>query len=268
MKRILITGSDGFVGRHAVRAFMERGVEVMGADRKTGIDLSLDQWIHYYVEEHQPDLIVHLASSCSTLGSINRPIETFRDTVVVGATVMEIANRLQIPVILTSSVKARDGMTPYGAAKQMVETWFGECSRTFGVPLIINRPGTIYGPGQEGSFESGWIAWFLRAAREDIEIVINGTGHQVRDLLHVSDYVSLLLRQALRPGSYEGRVWDVGGGEQNIVSVMEMARYLGLRYSHGPSRYGDAMAYVGINDAPGWEPKIYWRESGMFEVQR
>jgi CDP-paratose 2-epimerase len=261
--KVLVTGSDGFVGRHTVKALRDRGIEVIEADKKTGQDLSKAGWLNRLVVA-EPDLIIHLAGSCSTLGSLHRPMETFMDTVTSAVTVTQVAASLSIPMLLTSSVKARDGMTPYGAAKQMVETWALEMSRSFEFPLVINRPGTIYGPGQEGSLESGWIAWFLKAKREGLEVVVNGDGLQVRDLLHVSDYVNLLMLQMQAPRLYSHQVWDVGGGSANVVTVNEIVTYLGLEYTHGRERYGDARGYVGHNDVPGWEPTIFWPESETF----
>jgi nucleoside-diphosphate-sugar epimerase len=261
--KVLVTGSDGFVGRHTVKALRDRGIEVIEADKKTGQDLSNIAQANVLVIE-EPDLIIHLAGSCSTLGSLNRPSVTFRDTVMSAVTVTQVAALLSIPMLLTSSVKARDGMTPYGAAKQMVETWALEMSRSFDFPLVINRPGTIYGPGQEGSQESGWIAWFLKAKQEGLEVVINGDGHQRRDLLHVSDYVDLLMLQVEDPRRYAVQTWDVGGGTVNVVTVNEIATLLGLDYTHGPERYGDARGYVGHNHVPGWKPKVFWRDSETF----
>jgi len=261
--RVLVTGSAGFVGRHLMDALGDRNIDVIGYDKKNYGDLNWD-WVVDECIKFDPTVIVHLASSCSTLGSVRDPMATFTDTVRTTASICEVARTLQAPLILTSSVKARDGMTPYGAAKQMSETWASEMSRTYDFPLVINRPGTIYGPGQEGSEESGWIAWFLRAQKENIEITINGDGLQVRDLLYVKDYVNLLLVQLAKPEIYTEKIWDVGGGSSNVVTVVEMADYLGLSYLYGPARYGDARGYVGLNDVPGWEPKIFWRESETF----
>ena len=255
--RVLVTGSAGFVGGHTVRALEKRGHRVVGLDKKTGWDLA---WKTFY-DPDGFDAIIHHASSCSTAGSLVTPRGTFYDTVVTAANVLEMARENKTPVIVTSSVKARDGMTPYGAAKQMVETWAKEYSRSFDFPVIINRPGTIYGPGQEGSEESGWIAWFLEAKRLGREVIVNGNGLQVRDLLHVSDYVRLLLAQLDAIGIYAGGIYDVGGGRKNAVRVIDMVTHLGLRYQHGPSRYGDAEEYVGHNLVPGWEPEVLWWES-------
>lgn len=256
--KILVTGSAGFIGTHVEMALRERGDRVTGLDKKTGWDLS--QRTPYPAEGY--DVIVHLASTCSTPGSMANPKGTFYDTVVTTANVLEMA-RISggIPVIVTSSVKARDGMTPYGAAKQMVETWAFSYHDDFGLPVVINRPGTVYGPGQEGSEESGWIAWFCEAKRLGREVTINGDGSQIRDLLHVSDYVDLLIEQIDHIKTYQGCRFDVGGGEENAVSVLEVAQHLGLRYRLGPARHGDAQEYIGENSLESWKPKVRWRES-------
>lgn len=262
MSRILVTGSEGFIGSHLVEALRVRGDNVYGADRKTGQFLELPAHAERVVRRANPDMIIHLAGSCSTPGSVAAPRDTFNDTVVTAVNMLEIARRLRIPIHITSSVKARDGMTPYGAAKRMVETWALEYRAAYELPVVINRPGTVYGPGQEGSTESGWIAWFLEAAHRGLKVTINGDGNQWRDLLHVGDYVRLVLTQIESFKTYDtGAPWDVGGGYQNAVTVNEMVRHLGLEADHGPPRYGDARAYIGVNDVPGWEPRIDWRAS-------
>ena len=255
--KVIVTGSSGFIGRHVVHSLQMRGDDVIGLDRKTGVDLPfpMEAW------NPRPDAIIHLASTCSTPGSLKDPIGTFRDTVITAVNVIESARAERIPVVITSSVKARDGQTPYGASKRMVETWALEARAAFGIPIVINRPGTIYGPGQEGSDESGWIAWFCKARDEGLTVTINGDGDQVRDLLHVDDYVRLLLMQIDDPEYNDGMVFDVGGGLLNAVTVNDIVWHLGLSHVYGPPRYGDSRSYIGENDVPGWEPKIHWRTS-------
>jgi len=287
---IIVTGSAGFIGKALYASLATDDVGVVGYDKKTGVDLAdfENPLLGVLLSSVSPTCIVHLASSVSTPRSIAHPEETFRDTVMTTVMVMKAAAGGKTPVILTSSVKARDGRTPYGAAKVMAETWAMEMANVHQIPLVINRPGTVYGQGQEGSAESGWVAHFLKAKAQDDEVVINGSGEQVRDLLHVDDYVRLLRAQIddIRPrqvteshvdlrykefptydfrvGANPPSIWDVGGGRKNEVTVKQMAEHLGLRYTHGPERYGDAWRYVGKNRVPGWSPRIDWRESGMF----
>lgn len=269
--KVLVTGHIGFVGSNFTalthKLYDLTGVDIRASHDDTsrvGLDLANEDIARGVVEKVQPDAVVHLASSVSTPGSIERPLQTFRDTVRTAVNVLEACRPTKTPVLLTSSVKARDGMTPYGASKRMAETWAQEYADCYDLPVIINRPGTIYGPGQEGSPESGWIAWFLKAKEEGIRVTVNGEGDQIRDLLHVQDYVKLLVQQLSDIDRYTGRVWDVGGGAMNAVSVEKMVEWLKLDHTHGPRRYGDAQTYVGENDVPGWEPEINWKDSGYF----
>jgi nucleoside-diphosphate-sugar epimerase len=249
------------VGTHTVAALEDRKHTVYGVDRKLGHDLSFPAQAQR-LADWQPDVIVHLASACSTLASIRDPLGTFSDTVLPLVYTLEVARRVGAAFIHTSSVKARDGLTGYGAAKKMTELWAKEYRATYHMPLIINRPGTIYGPGQEGSPESGWIAWFCKARAENLPVVLNGNGQQIRDLLHVSDYVKLLVLQVQNLETYDrGRIYDVGGGPKNAVTVEQMAKHLGLTYTFGPARYGDWPKYIGKNDAPDWKPEVNWWES-------
>lgn len=280
MKRVLVTGSEGFVGKHLVKAINDAGHVAWGVDKSDPgwnrpyaltADLADPQAIDK-ITYMKPDIIVHLASTCSTLGSVLRPDETFRDAVITNGHMLEAARRLNVPYLLTTSVKARDGLTPYGAAKRMNELWAIEHARAYGMTVVINRPGTIYGPGQEGSLESGWIAWFMKAKREGLPVTIYGDGSQRRDLLHVSDYVALLMQQIenpLRDAWYENRdpkyqINDVGGGMMNQVTVEEVAEYLGLEHVHGHPRFGDVQVYTGMNNGL-WQPKVRWRESEVFQ---
>lgn len=276
--KVLVTGSEGFVGKHLTKALRDRGHVAYGIDKKQtywrdpgNLEADLaDPSVIEKIVYMGPDIIVHLASTCSTLGSVLRPDETFRDSVITNGHAIEAARQLKIPYILTSSVKARDGLTPYGAAKRMNELWAIEYARAFEFPVVINRPGTIYGPGQEGSLESGWIAWFMKAKREGLTVTVNGDGSATRDLLHVSDYVALLINQIETPRTYSlsqwlpDRIWDIGGGHKNAVTIEQIVEYLGLDHIHGHKRFGDADTYIGVNQVPGWGPKVEWRWAEVF----
>lgn len=279
MSGLFVTGAAGFIGSRFAQMATDAGHIVYGADQKKepdddrefdphmhwGCDIAdFKQWQNALLAGGVASVIVHLAGTASTPGSMEKPYSVFTNNVVTAANVLQAARVLRVPVLMTSSVKARDGLTPYGASKRMVEEWSAAHRDSYDLPVVINRPGTVYGPGQEGSPESGWIAWFLKAKREGLPVTVNGPGSQVRDLLHVDDYCRLLLKQVEKMRKYSGKTWEVGGGPNNTVTVEEMAKHLGLKYDFGPPRYGDADTYVADNEVPDWEPEIGWRDSGMF----
>jgi len=255
--KILITGSDGFIGSHVYRS-LAQDYEVKGYDRKSGQELFEIEELNY-----TPDFIVHLAGSCSTSLSLDDPISDFEDNLAGTLSVLEFARRHKSKLIHTSTCKARSPVkTPYGVSKRASEMYINDYMNSFQLKAIINRPGTVYGEGQEGSEESGWVAWFIKAKKRDIPIKIHGDGSQMRDLLHVSDYVSLIREQIELFNLYKGRTYDIGGGWPNAVSVKELADYLGLEYKHTAPRIGDTHVYVAENGVPGkWRPSKYWKDN-------
>jgi CDP-paratose 2-epimerase len=90
---------------------------------------------------------------------------------------------------------------------------------------LIDRCGVIAGPWQMGKVDKGvatlWVArhYFRRPLRYT---GFGGLGKQVRDLLHVDDLFDLLQLQIARPTAWDGRSYNVGGGDAVSVSLREL----------------------------------------------
>ena len=66
-----------------------------------------------------------------------------------------------------------------------------------------------------------WAACHL--FRKDLTYIgYNGTGKQVRDVLHIDDLCDLVLTQIGRIGEFQGEIFNAGGGLKNSVSLQEM----------------------------------------------
>jgi CDP-paratose 2-epimerase len=55
-------------------------------------------------------------------------------------------------------------------------------------------------------------------------IGFGGQGKQVRDVLHVNDLAELVMQQIALRSAWNGAVFNVGGGEENSVSLRELTR--------------------------------------------
>jgi CDP-paratose 2-epimerase len=89
---------------------------------------------------------------------------------------------------------------------------------------VIDRCGVIAGPWQMGKVDQGVFTYWLLAhhfERPLTYIGYGGTGHQVRDLLHVADLVELVDRQLRDPDDWNGFVGNVGGGRGCSLSLRE-----------------------------------------------
>ncbi len=113
----------------------------------------------------------------------------------------------------------------YGAAKLASELLIQEYVHSHQLPALINRCGILAGPWQFGKVDQGvctlWVASHL--LEQPLKYLgFGGTGLQVRDLLHIDDFRDLVLRQIARPEVWDGRVYNVGGGPANAVSLLEL----------------------------------------------
>ncbi|MFI5122080.1 MAG: NAD-dependent epimerase/dehydratase family protein [Vicinamibacteria bacterium] len=114
--------------------------------------------------------------------------------------------------------------TLYGATKLSAELLVTEYAANFGIRTVVDRCGVIAGPWQMGKVDQGvFTFWLLHHyfGRPLTYIGYGGSGHQVRDLLHVDDLVELIDAQLAEPEHWDGFVGNVGGGREISLSLLE-----------------------------------------------
>jgi CDP-paratose 2-epimerase len=159
--------------------------------------------------------------------------------------------------------------TLYGATKLASELLIAEYVDMFGIQAIVNRCGVVSGAWQMGHAEQGVFAhWMVAHAfrRPLAYIGFGGKGHQVRDVLHVSDLGDLIGIQLAQRDRLRGEVMNAGGGLANSVSLAEFSEIcatltgekLDLR-SQPETRAGDVPIYITDNtrvtERFGWSPR-------------
>jgi nucleoside-diphosphate-sugar epimerase len=268
--KVLVTGAAGFIGSHLTVALTRRGHEVFSVDKRWGSPTTDLPQLVRQVDRCRPDVIAHLGASCSTSVSLREPAVDFTDNVVGTFNVAEAVRWAGGgSVVFMSSVKVQSGhdglVAPLGLSKRIGEDYLRMYGDLYGLPFVINRPSTVYGPGQDGSAEAGWVSWFARAALDGAEVVVNGDGSQSRDILYIDDMVALLVDQVEHVDAYVGGTYPVGGGEANEVSLTALLAELGhSAVTHGPRLPGDLQRVVTDNTAVsavrGWQPTVGWRD--------
>jgi len=127
----------------------------------------------------------------------------------------------------------------YGSSKLASEILALEYGDTYGFQVWINRCGVLAGAGQFGRADQGifsyWINSWLRR-RTLTYTGFGGSGHQVRDCLHPRDLVSLLQKRTVSAGIPPSRIFNLGGGAGNAVSLAELSRWCAERF--GEHRIG------------------------------
>lgn len=123
----------------------------------------------------------------------------------------------------------------YGSTKLASEILALEYGETFEFPVWINRCGVLAGARQFGRPDQGIFAYWINAWLRNKPlsyIGFGGKGYQVRDCLHPRDLIQLLRRQTVPGTTAQSRVFNIGGGEDNSMSLAELSLWCEERFGH------------------------------------
>jgi len=223
-RRVLITGTAGFIGFHLAKLLLAEGFSVHGYDGMTDYyDVSLKQRRHAILrqeanfaavegmledqalfdrvaDEFQPDIIVHLAAQAGVRYSLENP-RAYIDSNILGTfNVMEAARRHRVAHLLmasTSSVygandempfaetdKADTQLTIYAATKKANESMAHSYAHLWNLPTTMFRFFTVYGPWGRPDMALYTFAEAIMAGRP---IDIYNQGNMYRDFTYVDD---------------------------------------------------------------------------------
>jgi CDP-paratose 2-epimerase len=260
-----------------------------------------------------PDTIFHLAGQVAMTTSIEDPRLDFETNVVGSINVLEAVRRHmpETVIIYASSNKVYGNLghldliemetryqprtskrgvdelaaiefhTPYGCSKGAADQYMLDYARGFGLKTVVFRHSTICGGRQFATNDQGWVGWFCRQAIEAKAdpsrppFTISGDGKQVRDLLHVSDAVRCYVAAFEQIEQGRGEAFNIGGGMENSMSLLELLRYLEerlevrLNFTQLPWRQSDQRFFVADNTKAhaliGWTPMTA-KEAGIESV--
>lgn len=115
----------------------------------------------------------------------------------------------------------------YGMTKLAGELLVTEYGDAYGIRYVIDRCGLLTGPWQMAKSDQGVLALWMAAhyfRRKLSYIGFDGSGRQVRDFLHIDDFCELLLHQIDDFATYQGALFNVGGGVEYSLSLVETTR--------------------------------------------
>lgn len=189
--RILVTGAAGFVGRHALHAFMANGHECIAADvvgldalassvTVTAMDLCNRQAVHDTVAHFAPDACLHLGGiafvptgssdpdlvfSVNVVGTVNI-LEAFRSHAPQARVLVVTSGQVYGIPDSTAAITETAPFAPtslYAVSKGAADLAAMGYAQQFDMPIMTARPGNHTGPGQSPSFVVPSFARQLKA---------------------------------------------------------------------------------------------------------
>lgn len=193
---VLVTGSDGFLGRHLCRELVRRGHSVTGFDFTAGQDILKLEQLRAVVRRVRPDAVLHLAAVAD--------LNFFRDDAVgcekinVEGTrnVLRVCQEAGARMLFASTCccYGNNGCHPSHEASPLAPAEPYALSKmeseadvqAAGAPHTILRLATMYGPGMRAALAP---ATFLDRAHRGLPLLIHGTGKQNRTFTYITDVV-------------------------------------------------------------------------------
>ena len=234
---ITITGGSGFIGSNLVELLHKKhAITVFDANKTRFNDVifiegdiidpkAADAAIR------NSDVVIHLAATLGVINTEKNPVKTLDTNIFGTKNVLDACKNNHVKKIIFSSssevygeplkipIKETDKVIPitnYGISKLAAEEYIKAYSKNFGLRYTILRLFNVYGEEQRNQ----WVmSEFVSRAIKNQDIIIHGTGSQIRAFCHVSDVVRGF-EIALEKGDSE--TFNIGNDAEPI-SIKELA---------------------------------------------
>lgn len=246
-KKILITGANGFLGRHLVKNLLEKRKTLSkNLFLPTIEELDLRKWEDCKKAVVGQEIVIHLAAKVGGIGyNLEKPGEIFYDNIIMGTQLMEASRQAGVKkFVAIGTVCAYPKFTPvpfreenlwngypeetnasYGLAKKMLLVQGQAYRQQYGFNSIFLLPLNLYGPGDK--FDPGSshvIAALIKKIYEAKKggkdyIDAWGTGSATRGFLYVEDAAEGI---ALATENYDKQD-PVNLGANSEISIKDLA---------------------------------------------
>jgi len=247
-KRITITGGKGFLGKHLVKAFRDKGCnKITVADLPEYNLVDLKDVKKLYAET-KPDIVVHLAAKVGGIGyNQENPATLFYDNIMMGTQLIHegylhgIEKFVALGTICAypkfTPVPFREDdiwngypeetNAPYGLAKKMMLVQSQAYRQQYGFNSIFLLPVNLYGPGDNFDPNSSHVIPALikkcvdAKRKGETSIEIWGTGQATREFFYVEDAVYAIVEATEKYNKSEPV--NIGAGfEISIKDLVEL----------------------------------------------
>jgi nucleoside-diphosphate-sugar epimerase len=299
MRKFLVTGAAGFIGRSIAAELLARGEAVRGVDslitgkRSNLAGLEAMEFLEGDLRDPAVcaqacqgiDTVFHEAALASVPRSVADPVGTHEHCVTATINLLVAARDAGVRRVVyagsssaygdTPTLPKQEEMTPnpispYAAAKLAAEHYMRVFARVYGLETVVLRYFNVFGPFQDPtSHYSGVLAIFCRKMLAGEQPTIYGDGQQSRDFTYIDNVVRGNLLAADAPAArVAGQMMNLATGgrytlNQTFAILRELTGYKG-EPAYAPVREGDirdSLADISLaRNLLGFEPIVDFTE--------
>lgn len=301
--KIVVTGGCGYIGSHISR-YLKQKIEnchiyVIDRERRDHTLKAVDGFLHtdytsrqslLWLDEIQPDVIVHCAGDISVGESVQDPAKYYDNNVARTITFLNhVKNYKEKPLVLFSSSASVYGnpdhvplvetdrinpISPYGHTKNIIEKVLQNYNQAYGLPSVCFRYFNAAG-AEPNNFDLGQapgaghiIARLLESRINNQPFTLNGVDYATPDRTCIRDYIHVW---DLADAHWKAIQWNTDGraavfnlGTNRGISNQEIIDYVNVRYGPvnvliGERRSGDPDQLIADASRAGrelaWTPK-------------
>jgi len=247
----LVTGAQGFIGRHLTAEFAQHGWAVFGVDRRAAVlgggsprirseqcDVATRRFGRLLLSLC-PDVVVHLAAQSSLAAMERDPAAGLRDNILGTASVVEACRAAGVRRLVFASSAAVYGqpdslpiredaalrpVSSYGWSKLAGEQLVIRGAEAGGPSYAVLRFANVYGPGQEAKDEPGVISRWLDSIIRGKPLAVRSVGRPSRDFIYVQDVTTAIV--AVAAGDATGCYNIASGRETSLAHLLQLVSEL------------------------------------------
>ncbi len=282
--RVIISGGDGFIGRHLREHLSSQKLEIKNLSRLEGYDLSEE----CLKDVGHADAVIHLAAKTYVPDSRINPKFLFKENFLSTLNLLEYARCEGINkfIYLSSYVYGKPIYlpvneehplnidNPYGRSKLLCESLCRSYAEDFGMNIVIVRPFNIYGLGQDNRFLLPTI--MNQAIDKDSENIVLNDLSPKRDFLYIKDLVAILEKILDNPPSSNlsvinlgfGRSYSVSDIAQKLLNAFNIKKNVIQKGSKRDNEILDCYADISyLKERYNWKPK-FDMDQGLKDMYR
>lgn len=213
--RVLVTGSDGFIGAAVCRELVARGMVADRFDRPADVT----DRAQVAAAVTQADAVINLAGVLGTAETFGAEVRAVEVNILGAVHVFDAAAARGIPVVQIGTGH-KGQPNPYAITKGAAEDLALARAAYRGERITVVRAYHAYGPGQKACPPHGTAAVrkivpsFVCRALTGMPLEVHGSGEQLIDLVHVDDVAAVLVGAVAGP---YGTVIEAGTGKPTTV---------------------------------------------------